>query len=117
MSQFAIYNDTTFSVGDTLEVHQEVIEGEKKRIQLFEGVVIAIKNQGSGKSFTIRKIGANSIGVEKILPLMLPSIKKIVVKRKGAVRRAKLYFLRNRVGKAATKIKEKKVNHSSKISA
>jgi len=107
MAQYLEYKDQNISVGDTVRVHQEITEGDKKRIQIFEGIVIAIKNEGSGKSFTVRKIGANSIGVEKIFPVLLPSIKKIEVKRQGAVRRSKLYYLRDKVGKAASRIKEK----------
>ena len=101
------YQNQTISSGDTVRVHQEIEEGKKKRIQIFEGIVIAIKNRGSGKSFTVRKIGSNSVGVEKIFPVMMPSIKKIEIKRQGQVRRNKLYYLRDRIGKAATKIKEK----------
>lgn len=100
-------NDTLISTGDTVRIHQEIAEGDKTRIQIFEGIVIAIKNSGNGRSFTVRKMGANGIGVEKILPIHMPAIKKIEVKRKGNVRRAKLYYLRNRIGKAATRIKEK----------
>jgi large subunit ribosomal protein L19 len=107
MAQYLEYKDQSISVGDTVKVHQEISEGDKKRIQIFEGIVIAIKNSGTGKSFTVRKIGANSIGVEKIFPTLLPSIKKIEVKRQGAVRRSKLYYLRDKVGKAASRIKEK----------
>lgn len=100
--------DNRINTGDTIRIHQEISEGDKKRIQVFEGIVIAIKNSGSGKSFTVRKIGANSIGVEKIFPVSLPSLKKIEVRSKGNVRRSKLYYLRDRVGKAASRIKEKK---------
>ena len=107
MAQYLEYKDQTISVGDTVRVHQEITEGNKKRIQIFEGIVIAVKNEQNGKSFTVRKIGANSIGVEKIFPVLLPSIKKIEVKRKGDVRRSKLYYLRDKVGKAASRIKEK----------
>ncbi len=107
MAQYFKYNDQSISSGDTVRVHQEIQEGKKSRIQVFEGIVIAIKNAGSGKSFTVRKQGANGIGVEKIFPVQLPSIKKIEVKRKGQVRRSKLYYLRDRIGKAATRIKEK----------
>jgi len=109
MAQSFIYQSTTVQVGDTVKVHQEIVEGEKKRLQVFEGLVIAIKNRGQGQSFTVRKIAAGGIGVEKILPVMMPSIKKIEVKRKGNVRRAKLYYLRERVGRGATKVKEKAV--------
>lgn len=107
MAQFLMYEDQQLSIGDTVRVHQEIKEGGKTRIQVFEGILIAIKNRGAGKSFTVRKIGANGIGVEKIFPAQLPSIKKIELKRQGNVRRAKLYFLRDRIGKAATRIKEK----------
>jgi large subunit ribosomal protein L19 len=107
MGQYFTFKDQPVAVGDTVRVHQEVSEGDKKRVQIFEGIVIAVKNSGTGKSLTVRKLGANGIGVEKIFPVMLPSIKNIEVKRKGDVRRSKLYYLRDRVGKAATRIKEK----------
>lgn len=96
-----------FSVGDTIRVHQKIIEGEKTRTQIFEGVVIAIRGRAENKSFTVRKIGADSIGVERIWPLVSPWLKKITVENKGKVRRAKLYYLRKRVGRQATKIKKK----------
>ena len=108
MSQYLKYQDTEIASGDTVRVHQEITESGKKRIQIFEGIVIAIKNRLSGKSFTVRKIASGSIGVEKIFPISLPSIKKVEVKRKGKVKRSKLYYLRDRVGKSATKTKEKK---------
>jgi large subunit ribosomal protein L19 len=107
MAQYFTYNETEVATGDTVRIHQEIVEGDKKRIQIFEGIVIAIKNRGNGKSFTVRKVGANGIGVEKIFPVNAPSIQKLEVKRKGDVRRSKLYFLRDRLGKAATRIKEK----------
>ena len=107
MAQYLEHNNLKISVGDTVKVHQEIREGEKTRIQIFEGIAIAIKNRGNGRSITVRKIGSNGIGVEKIYPINMPQIKKIEVKRKGNVRRAKLYYLRDRVGKAATRIKEK----------
>lgn len=107
MAQYLDYKGLEISTGDTVRIHQEIVDGDKKRIQIFEGIVIAIKNRNEGKSLTVRKLGANSIGVEKIFPTMLPSIKNIEVKRKGAVRRSKLYFLRDKVGKAATRVKEK----------
>jgi large subunit ribosomal protein L19 len=107
MAQSFTYNNQNFDIGSTIRVHQEIKEGGKARVQIFEGILIAIKNRGAGKSFTVRKIATNGIGVEKIFPVMLPSIKKIETKRKGNVRRAKLYYLRDRIGKAATRIKEK----------
>jgi len=96
-----------FRPGDTVRVAVEIKEGEKRRIQNFEGVVIAIKGTGAGKTFTVRKIGANNIGVERIFPLYSESIKGIEVVRKGKVRRAKLYYLRHKTGKQA-RIKERR---------
>jgi large subunit ribosomal protein L19 len=107
MSQYMTYQDQSIAVGDTVKIHQRILEEKKTRIQAFEGVVIAIRGKGNGRSFVVRKISSDSIGVEKIFPLNLPSIEKIEVKRKGQVRRSKLYFLRERTGKAASKIKEK----------
>ncbi|OGJ38863.1 MAG: 50S ribosomal protein L19 [Candidatus Pacebacteria bacterium RIFOXYB1_FULL_39_46] len=106
MAQYFTYQNQQISSGDTVRVHQEIIEGDKKRVQVFEGLVIAIKNRGTGKSFTVRKIGANAIGVEKIFPVLLPSLKKIEIKSQGNVRRNKLYYLRDKIGKAATRVKE-----------
>jgi large subunit ribosomal protein L19 len=118
MAQYLDFNEqTSFSVGDTIKVHQKIQEGGKTRTQMFEGIVIAIKNRENGKTFTVRKLATGSIGVEKIFPVRLPSIEKIEVKRKGDVRRAKLYYLRDRVGKAATRIKEKNVVHQTAAAA
>jgi large subunit ribosomal protein L19 len=94
-----------FRAGDTLRLGVEIKEGEKSRIQNFEGVVIALKGEGVSNTFTIRKIGANSVGVERIFPLYSDSLKTIEVLRRGDVRRAKLHYLRELRGKAA-KIKE-----------
>lgn len=96
-----------FKAGDTVNVHVKIVEGTKERIQLFQGVVIQRKNGNStGESFTVRKI-SNGIGVERIFPILSPSIEKIEVLRRGKVRRAKLYYLRGKHGKAA-RIKELK---------
>ncbi len=100
-------NIPEFRPGDTVRVAVKIKEGNKERIQNFEGVVIAIKGTGAGKTFTVRKIGANSIGVERIFPLYTESIAGIEVVRKGKVRRAKLYYLRNKTGKKA-RIKERR---------
>ena len=90
-----------FRAGDTVSVGVRVIEGEKTRIQLFKGVVIAISSgSGSSKTFTVRKI-SNGIGVERIFPLHSPNLDSVTVDKKGKVRRAKLYYLRDRAGKAA----------------
>ena len=89
-----------FSPGDAVRVHVKVREGEKERIQVFAGVVIARRGGGARETFTVRKI-SSGIGVERIFPLHSPIIDRIEVERKGAVRRAKLYYLRGRKGKAA----------------
>jgi len=94
-----IKKHVSFNVGDTVRVHAKVKEGDKERVQVFEGTVIAKKGGGIGESFTVRKI-SYGIGVERVFPLSSPLVKKIEVKRKGEVRRAKLYYLRERLGKA-----------------
>lgn len=93
-----------FHVGDTVRVHNKIKEGNRERIQIFEGTVIKRQNGGARETFTVRK-NSNGIGVEKTWPLHSPSVDTIEVVRKGKVRRAKLYYLRDRVGKAA-KVKE-----------
>ena len=94
-----------FKSGDSISVGVKVIEGEKSRIQIFKGVVIAISaGSGTSKTFTVRKI-SNGVGVERIFPLHSPNLDSIDIVKKGKVRRAKLYYLRNRQGKAA-KVKE-----------
>ena len=92
------------TVGDTVRVHLKVKEGNRERIKIFEGTVIAKKHGGIEETFTVRRI-SYGIGVEKVFPLHAPSIEKVEVVRHGKVRRAKLYYLRDRVGKAA-KVKE-----------
>jgi large subunit ribosomal protein L19 len=94
----------TMSPGDTVQVHVRVIEGGKERIQVYEGTVIALKHGGISETVTVRKI-SHGIGVERTFPLHSPRISKIVVTRRGKVRRAKLYYLRTKIGKAA-RIKE-----------
>ncbi|MBR3994188.1 MAG: 50S ribosomal protein L19 [Clostridia bacterium] len=94
-----------FNVGDTVRVHNRIKEGARERIQLFEGTVIAKKNGGIAESFTVRRV-AYGCGVEKTFPLHSPNVVKVEVVREGKVRRAKLYYVRDRVGKAA-KVKEK----------
>lgn len=109
-------------VGDTIRIHYKLIETEKtagktkrevnettrERLQVFEGIVIGIKGSQENTMFTVRKIGAAAIGVERIFPVNSPWIRKIDIKKYGAVRRAKLYYLRDKVGKAASRIDEKK---------
>ena len=97
-----------FAPGDTVRVHVKIREGEKERIQLFSGIVIARKGGGIRETFAVRKI-SGGVGVERIFPLHSPIIERIEVERKGAVRRAKLYYLRGRKGKAA-RIDEKQTD-------
>lgn len=96
-----------FNIGDTISVYVKVVEGSKTRTQAFQGTVIAMKGKGLGRTFTVRKISFD-VGVERVFPLYSPKISKIEVKKKGDVRRAKLYYLRDKIGKA-TKVKSKLV--------
>ncbi len=95
----------SFNIGDTVKVHNRIKEGQRERIQLFEGTVIAKKNGGISESFTVRRV-AYGCGVEKTFPLHSPNVVKVEVVRTGKVRRSKLYYIRERVGKSA-KVKEK----------
>lgn len=93
-------NPENFRIGDTVKVHFKIVEGQTERIQVFEGLVIAINNSGIRKTFTVRKM-SYGVGVERIFPMHSPRVEKTVVVRRGRVRRAKLYYIRDRVGKAA----------------
>ncbi|MCX6794307.1 MAG: 50S ribosomal protein L19 [Candidatus Gottesmanbacteria bacterium] len=118
MANMAVWNTVPFHVGDTVRVHYKLIEHTKvagktkrevkeetrERTQVFEGIVIAIKGSGVNCMFTVRKIGAGAIGIERIFPLVSPWIKKLEVKKLGEVRRAKLYYLRDKQGKEAAKV-------------
>ena len=121
MATWTFENESVpFHVGDTVRVHYKLIEKEKvsgktkrevkeethERIQVFEGIVIAIRGGAENTMFTVRRIGAAAVGVERIFPLISPWIKKIEVAKRGDVRRAKLYYLRGKQGKEATKIDE-----------
>jgi large subunit ribosomal protein L19 len=97
-----------FAVGDTVDVHTRIIEGEKERIQVFTGTVIMRKGRGVNETFTVRRI-VNNEGVERIFPVHSPFISKVVVRRSGESRRAKLFYLRNRVGKAVRLTEKRKV--------
>ncbi len=92
------------AIGDTVKVHVRIKEGDKSRIQIFEGTVIAMKHGGISRTFTVRRV-AHGCGIERVFPLHSPSVDKVELVRHGKVRRAKLYYLRDRVGKAA-KVKE-----------
>jgi len=99
-------NRGDFQVGDTVDVHQLILDGQKERVQIFSGTVIARRGGGVNEMFTVRRI-VQGEGVERIFPLHSPKIAKVEVKRTGRTRRAKLYYLRDRVGKA-TRLKERK---------
>ena len=107
-------NIPEFRAGDTLRVAVMIKEGDKQRVQNFEGVCIARRGEGTGETFIIRKIGANNVGVERIFPIYSDSIQDIKVLRRGKVRRSKLFYLRSRRGKSA-RIKELK--NTSKITS
>jgi large subunit ribosomal protein L19 len=100
-----------FEIGDTVDVHVRILEGQKERIQVFNGVVIGRRGEGMREMFTVRRI-VQGEGVERIFPLHSPKIAKIEVKRTGRVRRAKLYYLRKRVGKA-TRLRERRAKPSA----
>jgi len=108
-------DEASFNVGDSVRVHTRVVEGEKERIQVFAGVVIGRRGHGLNESFTVRRISYGE-GVERVFPIHSPRVDKIEVERKGEVRRAKLTYLRKRIGKGATLVKEKgeKVVESAK---
>ncbi|HWD91874.1 MAG TPA: 50S ribosomal protein L19 [Verrucomicrobiae bacterium] len=97
---------TDFNVGDSVRVHTKVVEGDKERIQIFAGVVIGMRGRGLNETFTVRRISYGE-GVERIFPVHSPRVDKIEIERKGSVRRAKLTYLRKRLGKGATLVKEK----------
>lgn len=101
-----------FGVGDSVKVHTKVVEGEKERIQIFAGVVIGKRGRGLNETFTVRRISYGE-GVERVFPLHSPRVDKIEVERSGAVRRAKLTYLRKRLGKGATLVKEKEAKAQS----
>ncbi len=94
-----------FGIGDSVRVHTKVVEGDKERIQIFSGVVIGRRGHGLNETFTVRRISYGE-GVERVFPLHSPRVDKIEVERKGSVRRAKLTYLRKRLGKGATLVKE-----------
>lgn len=96
-----------FEIGDAIAVSVRIKEGDKERLQVFEGDVIAIHNNGAASSFTVRRIASNAVSVERIFPYYSPLVESIEFIRKGTVRRAKLYYMRGRVGKAA-RVKEKR---------
>ncbi|MDR1596780.1 MAG: 50S ribosomal protein L19, partial [Treponema sp.] len=101
-----------FKVGDTVKVHFKIVEGKTERIQVYEGLVIAMKNSGIGKTFTVRK-NSYGVGVERVFPIHSPRVTRVELTRAGRVRRAKLYYIREKIGKAA-KIRELIVKKGAK---
>ena len=104
-------DDAKFNVGDSVRVHTKVVEGDKERIQIFSGVVIGRRGRGLNSTFTVRRISYGE-GVERIFPVHSPRVDKIEVERQGQVRRAKLTYLRKRIGKGAVAVKEKENRNS-----
>ena len=106
-------NRSTFKVGDGVRVHLKVKEGDKTRIQIFAGIVIARKGGGIGETFTVRRI-ASGVGVEKVFPVHSPVIEKIEIDRESITMRARMYYMRDRIGKAANQVKEKRLYENRK---
>ena len=106
-------NRDGFKVGDGVAVHVRVIEGNKERIQIFHGIVISRKGHGVNESFTVRRI-ASGVGVERVFPVHSPRIDKIEVERESMPMRAKMYYMRDRIGKSAMKVKEKRLVEGAK---
>ena len=96
-----------FNVGDTIKVHYKIIEAGKARVQPYDGIVLSKRGSGESKTFIVRHIGPDSVGVERICQLNSPNIDKIDILKEGKVKRAKLFYLRGRIGKAATKVPSK----------
>ncbi|MGH7942789.1 MAG: 50S ribosomal protein L19 [Limisphaerales bacterium] len=109
-------DNAQFGVGDSVKVHTKVVEGDKERIQIFSGVVIGKRGAGLNETFTVRRISYGE-GVERIFPLHSPRVDKIEVERHGAVRRAKLTYLRKRLGKGATLVREREEKHPPRPAA
>ena len=106
-------DDAKFNVGDSVRVHTKVVEGDKERIQVFAGIVIGRRGRGLNENFTVRRISYGE-GVERVFPVNSPRVEKIEVERQGKVRRAKLTYLRKRIGKSATAVKEKETVRPAK---
>jgi len=105
-----------FNVGDSVKVHTRVVEGDKERIQVFAGVVIGRRGRGLNETFTVRRISYGE-GVERVFPMHSPRVERVEVERHGDVRRAKLTYLRKRIGKGATMVKEKEKEAATKVPA
>lgn len=116
MALSAVLGEQTFRVGDIVRIHQKIKEeGGKIRIQIFEGMVIAIRGVGINKSFTVRRIGAGRVGIERIFPLHSPLIDRVEVSLRGAVRRAKLYYIRDKTAKEAAEITKRYIRQVESV--
>ena len=113
-SEQARKNPLEFNVGDSVRVHTKVVEGDKERIQVFAGIVIGRRGRGLNEMFTVRRISYGE-GVERIFPVNSPRVDKIEVERQGSVRRAKLTYLRKRIGKGATAVKEREMGRRTAV--
>lgn len=109
MALIAKHNDSSFGIGDTVRVLSKIQEGEKTRTQIFQGTVIAIRGEGDNKMFTVRRLGSGGIGIERIFPLSSPLIERVEVAAKGHVRRAKLYYLRQKPPSEVAALTRRKV--------
>lgn len=111
------HQDQNFGIGDNVKVSYSVKEGDKERTQIFNGIVIAIKGRGKGKTFTVRRIGAQKIGIERIFPIESPNLEKVEVVREGVrgVRSAKLYYLRGKTKRETEKIFKRAKNKNKKV--
>ena len=114
MSLQTIVCNTSVSIGDSVTVGQQIKEGEKDRVQNFSGIVIAIKGNQGEKTFTVRRIAAGAIGVEKIFPVDMPSLVSVKIVKQSSTRRSKLYYLRERKGKSAMQLPDKKIKQKQK---
>lgn len=115
MSLQTVVCGTTVHIGDSVIIGQKIREGEKDRIQNFSGIVIAMKGEQSEKTFTVRRIAAGAIGVEKIFPIDMPSLVSVKIVKQSSIRRSKLYYLRERGGKAAMQLPDKKVKQKPEV--
>lgn len=117
MTLLAFHNDSQFNVGDIVRVHQKIQEDQKVRTQIFEGTVIAIHGIGVNRGFTVRRIGAGNIGVERIFPLSSPLIEKVEVRAQGNVRRSKLYYIRSKTSREVADLTKKKTTQHLQLKA
>jgi large subunit ribosomal protein L19 len=108
MALSATHNDQVFKIGDMVRVHQRIQEDNKTRTQVFEGTLIAVRGTGINKMFTVRRLGANSVAIERIFPLESPFVERIEVKAAGSVRRAKLYYIREKTSREIADITKRK---------